>query len=110
MPAIRVKKACGALATVEELAAVFDQCVGPASLVASTRRGYHAAWRTVLTWGIAHKALGQLMPMSKVTLKALTQELLMVGCAAGTIKNVWCSISDRHRRFGHNVPLAAAGD
>jgi hypothetical protein len=72
LPAIRVKKACGALATVEELAAVFDQCVGPASLVASTRRGYQAAWRTVLTWGIAHKALGQLMPMSKVTLKALS--------------------------------------
>ena len=110
LPAIRVKRARGALATVEELAAVFDQCVGPASLEASTRRGYQAAWRTVLTWGIAHRALGQLMPMSKITLKALTQELLMVGCAAGTIKNVWCSIADRHRRFGHNTPLAAAGD
>ena len=48
--------------------------------------------------------------MSKVILKALTQELLMVGCVAGTIKNVWCSIADRHRRFGHNAPLAAAGD
>jgi hypothetical protein len=33
----------------------------------------------------------------------------MVGCAAGTIKNVWCRISDRHRRFGHNAPLSAAG-
>ena len=110
LPAIRVKRARGALATVDELAAVFDQCVGPASLEASTRRGYHAAWRTVLTWGIAHRALRQLMPMSKVTLKALTQELLMVGCAAGTIKNVWCSISDRHRRFGHTAPLAAGGD
>jgi hypothetical protein len=61
-------------------------------------------------WGIAHRALGQLLPMSRVTLKALTQELLMVGCAAGTIKNVWCSISDRHMRLGHNAPLAAAGD
>jgi hypothetical protein len=110
LPAIRVKRARGALATVHELAAVFDQCVGPASLEVSTRRGYQAAWRTVLTWGIAHRALGQLLPMSKVTLKALTQELLMVGCAAGTIKNVWCSIADRHRRFGHNAPLAAAGD
>jgi hypothetical protein len=110
LPAIRVKRARGALATVEELAAVFDQCVGPASLEASTRRGYQAAWRTVLTWGIAHRALGQLMPMSKITLKALTQELLMVGCAAGTIKNVWCSIANRHRRFGHNTPLGAAGD
>jgi hypothetical protein len=110
LPAIRVKRARGALATVDELAAVFDQCVGPASLEASTRRGYQAAWCTVLTWGIAHQAVGQLMPMNKVTLKALTQELLMVGCAAGTIKNVWCSISDRHRRFGQDAPLAAAGD
>jgi hypothetical protein len=50
------------------------------------------------------------LPKSKVTLKALTQELLMVGCTAGTIKNVWCRISDRHRRFGHNAPLSAAGD
>jgi hypothetical protein len=107
LPAIRVKRARRALATVEELAAVFDQCVGPASLEASTRHRYQAAWRNVLTWGIAHQllnrpsivetiagALGQLMPMSKVTLKALTQELLKVGCAAGTIKNVWCSVSD----------------
>ena len=92
LPAIRVKRTRGALATVDELAAVFDQCVGPASLEVSTRRGYQAAWRTVLTWGIAHRALGQLLPMSKVTLKALTQELLMVGCAAGTIKNV-CVVS-----------------
>jgi hypothetical protein len=43
LPAIRVKRARGALATVDELAAVFDQCVGPASLEASTRRGYQAA-------------------------------------------------------------------
>ena len=49
LPAIRVKRARGALATVHELAAVFDQCVGPASLEVSTRRGYQAAWRTVLT-------------------------------------------------------------
>jgi hypothetical protein len=33
----------------------------------------------------------------------------MVGCAAGTIKNVCCT-SDRHMRFGHNAPLTAAGD
>ncbi len=48
--------------------------------------------------------------MSKDTLKLLPQELLMVGCAAGTIKTVCCSISYRHRRFGQNAPLAAAGD
>ncbi len=56
LPAIRVKRARGTLAAVDELAAVIDQYVGPASLEASTRRGYQAAWRTVLTWGIAHRA------------------------------------------------------
>jgi hypothetical protein len=69
LPAIQVKKARAGLATVEELAAVFDQCVGPASLEASTRAGYQAAWRTVLTWGIAREAVGKLLPMGKQTLK-----------------------------------------
>jgi integrase len=48
--------------------------------------------------------------MSQTTLKALTQELLMVGCGAGTIRNVWSAIEDRHRRFGYSLPLAIAGD
>jgi hypothetical protein len=51
--------------------------------------------RTGRTWGIAHRVVGQLLPMSKNTLKALTQDLRMVDCTAGTIKNVWCSISGR---------------
>ena len=33
---------------------------------------------TVLTWGIAHGEVATLLPMSQTTLKALTQELLMV--------------------------------
>jgi hypothetical protein len=95
----------GVLATVDALAAVFDQCVGPASL------GIPGCVThvTLLTWGIANRVVGQLLPISKTTLQALTQELLMVGCAAGTIKNVWRSISDRHRRFGYTASLATAG-
>ena len=75
---------------------------------ASTRGGYQAAWRTVLTWGIAHDSVH--LPMTQATLKALTLELLMVVCAAGTIQNVWCSIEDRHRWFGLPLPLGVAGD
>jgi hypothetical protein len=86
LPAIQVKRARGKLASLSELAAVFDECVGPATLEAGTRRSYHASWRTVLTWGVAHEAVDKLLPMSKDTLKALTQELLMVGVSAGTIK------------------------
>ena len=63
-----------------------------------------------MTWGIAHKNLKGLLPMSKDTIKALTQELLMVGCAAGTIRNVWSSIADRHRRFGLPFPFGAPGE
>ena len=110
LPAIRVKQARGRLPSVAQLAAVFDECVGPAKLEASTRKGYQAAWRLVITWGIAHECVGDLLPMALSTLKALTQELLMVGCAAGTIKNIWSGIEDRHRRFGHPLPLGGFGD
>jgi hypothetical protein len=47
MPAIRVKHAAGRLASIAQLAAVFDECVGPAQLEASTRNNYHASWRLV---------------------------------------------------------------
>ena len=34
----------------------------------------------------------------------------MVGCAAGTIRNVWSSIADRHRRFGLTPPMNGPGE
>ena len=34
----------------------------------------------------------------------------MVGCGAGTIRNVWSAIEDRHRRFGYSPPLGIEGD
>lgn len=110
LPAISVKGAQGRLASVGQLAAVFQECVAPACLEASTRKGYQAMWRTVVTWAVAHEVVGDLLPMSKTTLTALTQEMLMVGCAAGTIKNLWSSIEDRHRRFGFPMPLGGAGE
>ena len=109
-PAVRVKDADERLPSVARLAAVWDESMGPAQLEASTRAGYQTAWRLVVTWGIAHKNLKGLLPMSKDTIKALTQELLMVGCAAGTIRNVWSSIADRHRRFGLPFPFSAPGE
>jgi hypothetical protein len=33
----------------------------------------------------------------------------MVGCAAGTIRNLWAAIEDRHRVFGYTPPLALRG-
>ena len=110
MPAVRFKKVAGRLASLEQLAAGFNECVGPAQLEVGTRENYHAAWRMVVTWSIAHECVEDVIPMGKATLKALTLELMMVGCAAGTIRNVWSSIEDRHRRYGHPLPLGDFGD
>jgi hypothetical protein len=63
----------------------------------------------VLTWGVAHDEVKSLLPMTQETLKAITQEMLMVGCAAGTIRNLWVAIEDRHRVFGCAPPLALRG-
>ena len=109
MPAVRVKHAAGRLASVAQLSAIFEECVGPAELEASTRTNYHASWRLVVTWGIAHECVAGVLPMTKDTLKALTLELLMAGCASGTIGSVWSSIEERHRRFGHPLPLGEPG-
>jgi hypothetical protein len=63
----------------------------------------------VLTWGVAHEEVKSLLPMAQETLKAITQEMLMVGCAAGTIRGLWAAIEDRHRVFGYTPPLALRG-
>ncbi len=42
--------------------------------------------------GVTHEVVADLLPMSRETLTALTQEMLMVNCAAGVIKNLRCAI------------------
>jgi hypothetical protein len=37
--------------------------------------------------------------MTQQTLKVITQEMLMEGCSAETIRNLWSAIKDRHRLF-----------
>jgi hypothetical protein len=69
-----------------------------------------SSWRLVLTWGLAHGGVDKLLPKSLDTLKGITQELLMVGCATGTISNVWSAIEDRSRRFSYPLPLGIEGD
>ncbi len=61
----------------------------------------------MLSWGIAHDEVRSLLPMGLPVLKAITQEMLMLGSSAGTIRNVWSAIEDRHRFFGYTTPLAA---
>ena len=107
LPAILVKRARGTLTTVAEPVSRASELGGVYSLLVPSCVAHY-------TQGLGGVSLVtpwySQLPKSKVTLKALMQELLMVGCAAGTIKNVWCRISDRHGQFGHNAPLSAAGD
>jgi hypothetical protein len=80
----------------------------PSQLQQSTRINYWGSWKTVLTWGAAHEEVKSLLPMNQETLKAITQEMLMVGCAAGTIRNLWSAIEDRNRIFGYTPPSPLA--
>jgi hypothetical protein len=105
-PAVKAKRKVSRLSSASELAAIFDECVMPAQLQQSTRVNYWGSWKTVLTWGVAHEEVKSLLPMTQETLKAITQEMRMVGCAAGTIR---AAIEDRHRVFGYNPPLALRG-
>jgi integrase len=110
MPAVRAKEKTGRLNSTAVLAAIFDESVGPCSLAQGTREGYWAHWKSVITWAVAHDEVAAILPMSQTTLKALTQELMMIGCATGTIRNIWSAIEDRHRRYGYTLPLGMQGD
>ena len=109
-PGVRAQPRQGRLLSSGQLTAIFQESIMPAALQQSTRAGYFSYWRTVITWGVAHREVDKLLPMSLDTLKAITQELLMVGCATGTIRNVWSAIEDRSRRFGYPLPLGIEGD
>jgi hypothetical protein len=100
----------GRLYTPQQLTAVFEESVMPAALQPATRAGYFSAWKMVITWGVAHDEVGQLLPMSQDTLKAITQEMLMVGCSAGTVRNMWSAVADRHRQHRLPAPLAIEGE
>jgi hypothetical protein len=62
----------GTGATVWSLASEFDRHLAPSIRQPRIRADYWQAWRLVVTWGVARKALGAVLPMSLTTLKALT--------------------------------------
>ena len=105
LPAVRAKGKTGRLSSSRQLADISDECVMPAHPAVGTREGYQSFWKSVITWAIAHDEVGSILPMTQTTLKAITQELMMIGCATGTIRNVWSTIEDRHRRYGYPLPL-----
>lgn len=93
----------------DELSSLFRALVRPSELEQSTRQGYFAAWRTVVTWLLAHGIADKGLPMSKEVLEALTMELLFMGLSVGSIRNIWSAIESRHRTYGYQPPLGEPG-
>jgi hypothetical protein len=104
----RAPGAPGGIFSVPELAALFNAQVLPAQLEHSTRRSYWGSWQQVLTWGLAHGIMNKLLPMGLEDIQALVMELMMVGLAASSIKNIMSCVESRHRMFGLTPPLVHA--
>jgi hypothetical protein len=95
-------------ATVAALAAAFDEHLAPACRQPRTRADYWRAWRLVVTWAVARKAVHDILPMSLDTLKALTWDLVCFAVPSSQIELVWKSVQARHRQFQLRQPLCEA--
>jgi hypothetical protein len=67
-----------------------DLHLAPSIRQPRTRADYWRAWRLVVTWGVARKALGTVLPMSLTTLKALTWDLVCSAEPTSQVELVWC--------------------
>jgi hypothetical protein len=56
------------------------------------------------SWGLAYGIMDQLLPMSLSNLEALIMELMILGLAANSIKNMMAYIQARHRMCGLAQP------
>jgi len=106
MPGIsRARGAPGGIFSAGELAALFQEQVLPAKLEHSTRKAYWGVWKQVLTWGLAHGIMNQLMSVSMDDVHAMVMEMMMLGLSASSIKNVLSCVESRHRFCGLVPPL-----
>ena len=95
----------GAMLSLSELSHIFATAVAPSALAPASRAGYHNCWRQVVTFGLAHECLDQILPMSDEVLRALTVDLLLAGVSANSIKNVWSAVQHRHDLARAPAPL-----
>lgn len=91
-----------------ELRALFYEQILPAQLESSSRKSYWGTWQLVLSWGLAHGIMDQLLPMSLANLEALIMELMILGMAANSIKNMMACIQSRHRMSELTPPILRA--
>jgi len=94
--------------SASELRALFTEQIMPAQLEASSRKGYWGSWQLVLSWGMAHGIIDHLLPMALDNLEALIMELMILGMAANSVKNMMACIQARHRMFGLAPPILQA--
>ena len=92
-------------ATVSTLAAAFDEHLAPSLLQPRTRADYWRAWRMVVTWAVARRAVREILPMPLLTLKALTWDLVCFAVPSSQIELVWKAVQARHRHFQLRPPL-----
>ena len=106
-PAVRGLCDAGAspAATVASLSAAFDQHLAPAGRQPRTLADYWRAWRLVVTWAVARKAVDLILPMSMDTLKALTWDMVCFAVPSSQIEMVWRSIQARHSQFQLRQPF-----
>ena len=95
-------------ATVASLAAAFDEHLAPACRQPRTRADYWRAWRLVVTWAVARKAVLDILPMSLDTLKALTWDMVCFAVPSSQIELVWKSVQARHRHLQLGQALCEA--
>ena len=95
--------------SVAESAAAFRRHVAPSMEAVSTRVKAWANWRTLLTWAVARKVLGQLLPMSVEVFQGITFHLLSVLASKDVVKGVWDAIAYQHRHHRRESPILAAG-
>ena len=96
------------LFSAAELRSLFTEQIMPSQLEASSRKGYWGSWQLVLSWGMAHGIMDRLLPMALDNLEALIMELMILGMAANSVKNMMACIQARHRMFGLAPPILQA--
>jgi len=109
-----VRRLCDAhaspAATIASLAADFDRHLAPAVRQPRTRADYWRAWRLVVTWAVARKAVAHILPMSLETLKALTWDMVCFAVPSSQVEMVWRAVQARHRQYQLRPPLHEANE
>jgi hypothetical protein len=95
-------------ATVASLASEFDRHLAPSIRQPRTKADYWRAWRLVVTWEVARKALCAVLPMSLTTLKALTWDLVCFAMPTSQVELVWKAVQARQRQFHLPPPMCEA--